>query len=126
MDQDLAESFGLDKPRGALVAKVMPDSPAQKSELKPGDVIVRFDGRRLNRMSDLPPLVGVTPVGKSVELEVVRDGKTRVIEVVIGELPGEKAALADSPGIGDESDVHLPPPKPAPYWKSTPLPTGLI
>ena len=93
--RELAESFGMSKPAGALVSEIMPESPAQKSELKPGDVIVRFDGRRLNRMSDLPPLVGVTPVGKSVELEVVRDGKTRVIEVVIGELPGEQAALAE-------------------------------
>jgi serine protease Do len=98
--RELAESFGMSKPAGALVSEIMPDSPAQKSDLKPGDVIVKFDGRRLEKMSDLPPLVGVTPIGKSVDLEVVRDGKTRVIQVEIGELPAEQAALE----LGDATE----------------------
>jgi serine protease Do len=98
--RELAESFGMSKPAGALVSEIMPDSPAQRSDLKPGDVIVKFDGRRLEKMSDLPPLVGVTPIGKSVDLEVVRDGKTRVIQVEIGELPAEQAALE----LGDATE----------------------
>ncbi|MDH3640292.1 MAG: DegQ family serine endoprotease [Gammaproteobacteria bacterium] len=92
--RELAESFGMEKPMGALVSEIMPDSPAAKSALKPGDVIVSFDGKSLEKMSDLPPLVGVTPVGKTVDLEVVRDGKTEIVEVLIGELPGEDTAEA--------------------------------
>ncbi|MDH3469373.1 MAG: DegQ family serine endoprotease [Gammaproteobacteria bacterium] len=93
---ELAESFGMEKPTGALVSEIMPDSPAAKSALKPGDVIVSYAGKSLRKMSDLPPLVGVTPIGKAVDLEVVRDGKIQIIEVVIGELPSEDLAQAQS------------------------------
>ncbi len=61
--RDLAESFGMDKPVGALVAEIVPDSPAAKSDLQPGDVIVEYNGDPLEDMSDLPPMVGATPVG---------------------------------------------------------------
>ncbi len=100
--RELAESFGMEKPMGALVSEIMPDSPAAKSSLKPGDVIVTFDGKSLDKMSDLPPLVGVTPVGKTVDLGVIREGRTETIEVVIGELPAEEREIADS----DEEQVE--------------------
>ena len=94
--RDLAESFGMGKPAGALVSEILPDSPAAGSDLKPGDVIVKYDGKELERMSDLPPLVGVTPIGKKVDLEVIRQGESVNIEVTIGELPGESEQILTS------------------------------
>jgi len=86
---DLAESFAMSKPAGALVSEILPDSPAAESDLKQGDIIVKYDGKDLDKMSDLPPLVGVTPIGEVVALEVIRQGKPFDIEVRIGELPGD-------------------------------------
>lgn len=87
---DLAESFGMDTAHGALVTNILDDSPAQASELEIGDVITSFDGRRIERSSGLPPLVGRVPVDTAAPLEVVRDGRTIELEVVIGRLPGDE------------------------------------
>ena len=86
---DLAESFGMRTAHGALVTNILEDSPAEASELEVGDVITRFDGRRIERSSGLPPLVGRVPVDTAAPLEVVRDGRTVALEVVIGRLPGD-------------------------------------
>jgi len=87
---DLAESFGLDKPQGALIAKVLADSPAQKAELKVGDIIIRFNGKNVERSADLPPIVGNTKVGVSVATTVIRNGNEMTVNVTIGELPAEE------------------------------------
>jgi serine protease Do len=92
--RDLAESFGMPKPVGALVSDIMDDSPASRSDLKVGDVIVEFNGRTVEESSDLPPLVGQTPIGSKAKLKVVRDGKLEDMEVVIGELPEQRLAEA--------------------------------
>jgi len=86
---DLAESFDMDKPRGALVSRVLPDSPASRAGFEVGDVILAFNGDEVNHSKDLPPLVGRTPVNESVPVRVLRQGKTRTLKVVIGELPAE-------------------------------------
>ncbi|HXH04717.1 MAG TPA: DegQ family serine endoprotease [Candidatus Competibacteraceae bacterium] len=91
LNQALAETFGLDKPRGALVAQVNPDSPADKAGLKSGDVILSYDGTTLERSSQLPPLVANTPVGRKVPLSVLRDGKQMNLVVTVGELPDSSA-----------------------------------
>jgi len=97
--RDLAESFGMEKPVGALIAEIVPDSPAANSALQPGDVIVAYNDEPLRDMSELPPMVGATPVGESAELTVIRNGERRTVTVEIGELPaeGERAAAG-----GDE------------------------
>lgn len=102
--RDLAESFGMDKPVGALVAEIVPDSPAAKSDLQPGDVIVEYNGTPLQDMSELPPMVGTTPVGEDAQLEVIRDGMRQTITVVIEELPadGERAEGAPVEGAPAE------------------------
>ncbi len=87
--RDLAESFGMDTPHGALVAKVMPDSPAQSAGLRVGDVIVEFDGKKVSRSSALPPLVGRFPVGKTAEVVVIRNRKRKTLRVRIEQLPAE-------------------------------------
>ncbi len=87
--RNLAESFGLDKPEGALIAKVLPDSPAARAGLRVGDIIVEYDGHPVPDSGSLPPLVGRTPVGKRVRIRIVRDGRPRTVTVRIGELPEE-------------------------------------
>jgi serine protease Do len=83
---DLAKSFGLDRERGALVAEVMKDSPAEKSGLKGGDIILEFDGHPINEMNQLPRFVAETPVGKKVKLLVLRDGRQETMHVTIEQL----------------------------------------
>jgi serine protease Do len=87
--RELAESFGMSKPAGALVAKVQDDSPAGKAGVRVGDVIIEFNGETVHYSSDLPPLVGRVRAGSDAKLKVLRDGKTRTIKVRIGELPVE-------------------------------------
>ena len=94
LDQDLAESLSLPDEKGALVAQVTPDSPAAKAGIKPGDIVLRFDGKEVGEMRRLPRIVAETPIGKKVEMEVVRDGKHEMLSVTVGELqetPQEQA-----------------------------------
>ncbi len=104
---ELAESFGMAKPTGALVSEIMPNSPAAASKLKPGDIILRYNDSELARMSDLPPLVGFTPIGETVKLEVIRGGKSRIVEVTIGELPEDEQQLAGRAGEQEADDRLL-------------------
>ena len=91
--RELAQSFGLDVPRGALVARVLPGGPAEKSDLKIGDVILAFNGEPVNSSSELPPLVGTIAPGEAASLSVLREGKVQDIKVQIGELPEEDASI---------------------------------
>ncbi|MDH3536740.1 MAG: DegQ family serine endoprotease [Gammaproteobacteria bacterium] len=95
--RELAESFGMENPHGALVAKVLDDSPAAAAGLEVGDVIVEFNGQKVIRSSGLPPLVGRAKVGKKAELTVIRDKKRRSIGVLIAELPTTITQAAFSP-----------------------------
>lgn len=85
---ELAESFGMSTAHGALVSQILPDSPAKQSDLKVGDVITHFEGTRIERSSDLPPLVGRVPANSDAQLTVMRDGAPQTLIVNIGELPG--------------------------------------
>jgi len=87
---DLAESFGMKQPRGALVAKVLPDSPAEDAGIRVGDVIVAFDSNAVTSSSSLPPIVGSTKVGVNIPVDVIRNGKQQVIKVKLGELPEDE------------------------------------
>ena len=105
--RELAESFGMSKPRGALVAKVLPDSPAEKAGFQVGDVVIKFDGKKIVRSSNLPPVVGMTPVGKNVKVEILRNGKSKKLTVNLGELPEDDAKLASAPSPKAASDNKL-------------------
>ena len=98
MSQDLAGSFGLAKPEGALVDEVVPDSPADKAGLKSGDVILSFDGHKLEDSGDLPPLVAAAQPGHAVTLEAMRDGKRREFHADITSLRQDKTARAERMG----------------------------
>ncbi len=97
VSKDLADSFELDKPQGALVAQVMSGSPADKAGLQPGDVIVELDGEDIGLSSELPHMVGKLKPGTKVELDVVRQGKKKSIDVVLGQLPGDDEVIAAVP-----------------------------
>ncbi|MCP3688154.1 MAG: DegQ family serine endoprotease [Gammaproteobacteria bacterium] len=85
--RELAESFGMKNPHGALVLKVLEESPAEEAGLRVGDVIVEFNGKKVMRSSSLPPLVGRSSVGKKSNVTVIRDKKRKNIKVTIAELP---------------------------------------
>lgn len=87
---ELAESFGMARAHGALVASILPDSPAAGSRLAVGDVITHFEGQRIERSSSLPPLVGRVPANSDARLRVVRQGKQVELTVNIGELPSDE------------------------------------
>ncbi|MDH5483887.1 MAG: DegQ family serine endoprotease [Gammaproteobacteria bacterium] len=95
--QELAESFGLDKPVGALVSQVIEGSPAEKYGIRAGDVILAFNGQAIIDSSDLPPLVGRVQVGEKARIKLLRDGRTKEIKLVIEQLPEEGDAAAEAP-----------------------------
>jgi len=89
---NLAKSFGMKKPKGALISKIISDGPASKSDLKVGDIILKFDGKDITTSSSLPPIVGNTKVGKNVKIEILRNGKKKNIKFKVQELPMQKTA----------------------------------
>jgi len=107
VNRELAESFGMKKPMGAVVLRVLPDSPAKKAGFKEGDVVVEFAGHPINRQSDLPLAVASYPVGKKAKVKIIREGKTRYLTVVTGELPSEEelAQKAGEPGQDKSSET---------------------
>lgn len=105
--RDLAESFGLARAEGALVAKVMPDAPAAAAGLKEGDIITAFNGQDVVFSSDLPHFVGRMKPGSIATLKVMREGRAREVKVKIGELPSEEA-LADTDSAGTGNGAAAP------------------
>ena len=95
--RELAESFGMPKPQGALVARVLADSPAAEAGFQVGDVVLAFDSKSINRSSDLPPVVGRTRVGKEVPVDILRKGKPLRLAVRTAELPEETAQILPRP-----------------------------
>jgi serine protease Do len=93
---DLAESFELERPSGALVASVEQDSAADEAGIKAGDVILSYDGEQVKTMSDLPLMVASTPPGTEVAVEVLREGEKHTFDVVVGEFEGQQMARADA------------------------------
>jgi serine protease Do len=90
---ELARSFNLKQTEGALVGDVTADGPAQKAGIKRGDVIVSFDGNKVNDVTALPMLVASTPVGKTVPVQVIRDGKMTTVNVETGKMNDQTAAV---------------------------------
>ncbi len=106
--RELAESFGMDVSRGALVARVLPDTPAERSDIEVGDVIVKFNNHEIGSYTDLPPIVGSTPTGSTVAVEVIRAGKPKKIMVTIDELPENVTANNSSPPQIEDKKVANP------------------
>ena len=99
---EIAESLGLNEASGALVASVTSGGPAQEADIQPGDVVLEFDGKKINRMRGLPRIVAETEIGKAVDVLIWRRGQEETIKVTLGELPEDEelAALSQEDGNG--------------------------
>ncbi|GGG28632.1 DegQ family serine endoprotease [Chelatococcus composti] len=102
VDDATAEALGLDKARGALVAGVDEKGPSKSAGIEVGDVIVSFDGKPVAQSRDLPLMVAQTPVGKEVDVVVIRKGKEETRRVKLGRL--EEATDESSPSQGGQSE----------------------
>jgi serine protease Do len=107
VSQSLAQSFGLDRPRGALVASVEKDGPAAKAGIQPGDVLLGVNGKTVERSSELPPLVAAVKPGTQATFEVWRDGGKRNVQVRVGELRAEQVASAPREGAKPDNAGRL-------------------
>lgn len=92
--RELAESFGMKTPHGALVSKVIPGSPSEKAGLQIGDIITEFNGQKIDTSGELPPMVGMTPINQRATLKVIRQGEVKSVAITIGLLPEQSAQLA--------------------------------
>ncbi len=99
---DIAETLGLEVAEGALVSSVNENSPADSAGIEPGDVVLSFDGKRIEKMRDLPRIVAETEVGSNATVELFRNGKPVTVTVVLGER--EKAELVGLVGKDQQSD----------------------
>ena len=102
VDKTLAESFGLDRPQGALVAQLAEDGPAAKGGLQPGDVILRFAGKDIPTSAELPHVVGLTAPDTTVPVDVMRERKRKTLQVKVGGLDADDSyALSNDKAIED-------------------------
>lgn len=97
VDKEVAESIGLGSATGVLVSAVEPDSPAAKAGLQAGDVIVQFNGTKIDKVSDLPRLVGNTKPGSKVSLTIFRRGKQQQLAITVADVPADESQVAQAP-----------------------------
>ncbi|HUH40575.1 MAG TPA: DegQ family serine endoprotease [Castellaniella sp.] len=102
---EVAKALGLDKAHGALVSNVEPGGPADKAGIRPGDVIVDYNGHNIDHMTDLPRLVGATQPGTDVKIEVWRKGKTIDLKAKVAELSDEAAPAPEQAETAASTDM---------------------
>ncbi len=90
VSQDLAQSFGMDRPYGALISEISFGSPAAKSGLTVGDVVIAFNGHPVETAGELAPKIGMMPIGTKVQFEIIRQGEHKTVELKLGILPEVK------------------------------------
>ena len=102
---DIADSLGLEDAAGALVSSVNEASPAAKGGVQPGDIILKFDGKTIEKMRDLPRIVAETEIGTTVDVELFRQGKKATVKIILGELEkAEVSGLIDGSKKSNDSD----------------------
>jgi serine protease Do len=104
--RELAESFDMDHPHGALIAKVLPNGPAEKAGIEVGDIVIKFNGGKVSFSSDLPPLVGATLVDTTVSVDIIRRSKHKTIQVKISELPTDDEVIAKASTTSSRPDEN--------------------
>ena len=105
--EEVASSLGVREDTGALVSSVVNDGPAAKGGVEAGDVILKFDGKEISSMRGLPRVVAQTPVGKSVDVELLRKGQKKSVKVVVGRLNEDDAGIADVSSESPASERRL-------------------
>ncbi|MFO1072569.1 MAG: Do family serine endopeptidase [Geminicoccaceae bacterium] len=110
---EIAESMGLPEDRGALIASITPGGPAASADIQPGDVVLEFDGKKVDHMRSLPRLVAETGIGKKVDVKLWRRGEMKDVEVVLGQLPDDEqlaelgqAAPGNAPSATDSAEIE--------------------
>ena len=105
---DIAESLGMTSSKGALVAGIIEGGPVANGSILPGDVITRFDGRDVNNVKDLPRVVAESPIGKEVDVVVIRKGKEQTVKVTLGRLEDgdQTAAKKDDQTTGEDGAIQ--------------------
>jgi serine protease Do len=106
VDRNLADSFGLDRPRGALIAQVGKDSPAEQAGLEPGDVILSFAGEAIETSADLPHVVGLIAPGTKVVAVIFREGKQQDLAVEVGGLGADEVARVNA-GVAADGSISI-------------------
>ena len=106
VDRNLADSFGLDRPRGALIAQVGQDSPAERAGLQSGDIIVSFAEETIETSADLPHVVGLIAPGTEVTAVIVREGEEQTIRVEVGGLGADEVARVTT-GVAADGSLSL-------------------
>lgn len=107
VDRNLAESFELDRPMGALIAQLAPGGPAEGAGFEPGDVIIEFAGQPIDSSADLPHVVGLLRPGTEVDAVIVREGKRRTIEVTVAGLDADDDPALAAGGASDSDEGKL-------------------
>jgi len=105
--RELAESFGMKKPQGALVSKVLPKSPAEAAGIQIGDIITECNKQEIISSATLPPLVGNAKIGETAALTLIRQGQSKEVQVKIGVLPEEDEPVASAPEVGGKEVNRL-------------------
>ena len=106
--EDIAETLGVPENTGALVSAVTSGSPAEKGGLQSGDVILKFDGKDVTTMRGLPKIVAQTPIGRSVDVDVLRKGEKKTVQVAIGRLEEEDNSDDDNKKKSEQPSKEAP------------------
>ena len=107
MTKEIAEVQNLDAPKGALVAGVSQNSPAEKAGIEPGDIILEFDGNEINTMRNLPKIVANTKVGKNVSVKIWRNKKSINKRLVLGRLESSKEFITENKPAKKNKEVEI-------------------
>jgi serine protease Do len=104
--EDIAESLGMKEAKGALIAGIMKGGPVDDGSIQPGDVVTKFDGKEIDEVRDLPRIVAESPVGKAVDVVLVRKGKEMTVKVTLGRLEdSEKVAEGEDDEAGQQGEA---------------------
>jgi serine protease Do len=127
MNQALAQSFGLERPEGGLVASVAPGSPAEKAGLEPGDIVLRFNGRPVRDSGELAAMVGESKPGAKVRLDILRQGKPRQLVATLGSTVDDASQRAQADEAASQGKLGLAVRPLSPEErKATGVPGGLV